>query len=139
MPIQLTEDLKTAINNARADGFPMLVASVDATDQPSMSIRGSLHTHSDDSLAIWVRNADGGLLKSVEVHPQIALWYRNTATNAAFLMHGEARRIDDEAVKQQVYDASPEGERNLDPERKGTALVIDLIRVIQRGQVLMER
>ena len=139
MPIQLTEDLKTAINNARADGFPMLIASVDATDQPSMSIRGSLHTHSDDSLAIWVRNADGGLLKSVEVHPQIALWYRNTATNTAFLMHGEARRVDDEAVKQQVYDASPEGERNLDPERKGTALIIDLIRVIQRGQVLMER
>ena len=139
MPIQLTEDLKTAINNARADGFPMLIASVDATDQPSMSIRGSLHTHSDDSLAIWVRNADGGLLKSVEVHPQIALWYRNTATNTAFLMHGEARRDDDEGVRQQVYDASPEGERNLDPERKGTALIIDLIRVIQRGQVLMER
>ena len=139
MPIQLTEDLKTAINNARADGFPMLIASVDATDQPSMSIRGSLHTHSDSSLAIWVRNADGGLLKSVEVHPQIALWYRNTATNTAFLMHGEARRVDDDAVKQQVYDASPEGERNQDPERKGTALVIDLIRVIQRGQVLMER
>ena len=139
MPIQLTEDLKTAINNARADGFPMLVASVDATDQPSMSIRGSLQTYSDDSLAMWVRNADGGLLKSVEAHPLIALWYRNTATNTAFLMHGEARRVDDEAVKQQVYDASPEGERNQDPERKGTALVIDLIRVIQRGQVLMER
>ena len=139
MPIQLTEDLKTAINNARADGFPMLIASVDETDQPSMSIRGSLHTHSDESLAIWVRNAEGGLLKSVAVHPKIALWYRNTTTNTAFLMHGEARRVDDEGVKRQVYDASPEGERNLDPERKGTALIIDLIRVIQRGQVLMER
>jgi hypothetical protein len=139
MPIQLTDDMKTTINNARADGFPMLVASVDATDQPSISIRGSLHVHSDSSLAMWVRNADGGLLKSVAVHPQIALWYRNTGTNTAFLMHGEARRDDSEAVRQQVYDASPEGERNMDPERKGTALVIDLIRVIQRGQVVMER
>ena len=139
MPIQLTDDLKTAINNARADGFPMLIASVDATGQPSMSIRGSLHVYSDSSLAIWIRNADGGILKSVAVNPHIALWYRNTTTNTAFLMHGEARRDDSEAVRQQVYDASPEGERNMDPERKGTAMVIDLIRVIQRGQVVMER
>lgn len=139
MSIQLTDDLKTAINNARADGFPMLVANVDVTGQPSMSIRGSLHTHSDSSLAIWIRNADGGILKSIAANPHIALWYRNTTSNLAFLMHGEARRVDDEAVKQQVYDAAPEAERNMDPERKGAAMVVDLIRVIQRGQVLMER
>ena len=139
MPIQLTDDVKTAINNARADGFPILVASVDASGQPSMSIRGSLQTLTDSSLGIWIRNADGGILKSIAVNPHIALWYRNTTTNTAFLMHGEAKRVDDDAVKQQVYDASPEGERNMDPERKGTAMVIDLIRVIQRGQVLMER
>ena len=139
MPIQLTEDLKTAINNARADGFPMLIASVDATDQPSMSIRGSLQTYGDDSLAIWVRNQDGGLLASVSKNPLVALMYRNPETRLAFQMHGEARRVDDEAVRQRVYEAAPEVERNADAERKGTALVIDLIRVIQRGQVLMER
>ena len=139
MPIQLTDELKTTINNARADGFPILVASVDATGQPSVSIRGSLQTYSDSSLAIWIRNQDGGILKSVAVNPLIALWYRNTTTNVAYLMHGEARRVDDDAVKQAVYDASPEGERNMDADRKGTALVIDLVRIIQRGQVLMER
>jgi hypothetical protein len=139
LPIQLTDEIKTNLDNARADGFPVLVASVDATGQPSMSIRGSLHVHSDSQLAIWIRNADGGILKSVAVHPLIALWYRNTSTNTAYLIHGEARRDDSEAVKQQVYDASPEAERNQDPERKGTALVIDIVRIIQRGQVLMER
>ena len=139
MPIQLTDELKTTINNARADGFPILVASVDATGQPSMSIRGSLQTYSDSSLAIWIRNQDGGILKSIAAHPLIALWYRNTTTNVAYLMHGEARRVDDEAVKQAVYDASPEGERNMDADRKGTAMIIDLVRIIQRGQVLMER
>ncbi len=69
----------------------------------------------------------------------MALWYRNTTTNVAYLMHGEARRDDSDAVKQAVYDASPEGERTMDPERKGTAMIIDLVRIIQRGQVLMER
>lgn len=139
MPIQLTDELKTTINNARADGFPILVASVDASGQPSMSIRGSLQTYGDSALAIWIRNQDGGILKSIAVNPLIALWYRNTTTNTAYLMHGEARRDDTEAVKQAVYDASPEGERNMDADRKGTAMIIDLVRIIQRGQVLMER
>ncbi len=139
MPIQLTDEMKTTLNNARADGFPILVASVDASGQPSMSIRGSLTAHSDSALAIWIRNQDGGILKSIAAHPQVALWYRNTTTNVAYLMHGEARRDDSDAVKQAVYDASPEGERTMDPERKGTAMIIDLVRIIQRGQVLMER
>ena len=139
MPVQLTDEIKTALNNARADGFPVLVASVDATGQPSVSIRGSLHVHSDSQLAIWIRNADGGVLRSVAVNPLIAVWYRNTSSNVAYLIHGEARRDDSEATRQQVYDASPEGERNMDAEKKGTALIIDVIRVIQRGQVLMER
>lgn len=139
MPIQLTDELKTAINNARADGFPMLIASVDASGQPSMSIRGSLQTYSDSALAIWIRNQDGGILKSIAAHPQVALWYRNTSNNVAFLIHGEARRDDDDAVRQAVYDASPEGERNMDADRKGTAMIIDVVRIIQRGQVLMER
>lgn len=139
MPVLLTDEIKAALNSARADGFPVLVASVDATGQPSVSIRGSLHTHSDSQLAIWIRNADGGLLKSVAANPLIAVWYRNTSSNTAYLIHGEAKRDDSEAIRQQVYDASPEGERNMDPEKKGTALVIDVVRVIQRGQVLMER
>lgn len=139
MPIQLTDEMKTAINNARADGVPMLVASVDATGQPSVSIRGSLQTYGDDRLAVWVRNADGGLLKSIAAHPLIALWYRNPAASTAFLLHGEARRVDDPEVRTHVYDHSPEGERDMDPERKGVAVVVDLIRVIQRGQVVMSR
>ncbi|MCC6237158.1 MAG: pyridoxamine 5'-phosphate oxidase family protein [Dehalococcoidia bacterium] len=139
MPVQLTDEIKTTLNNARADGFPVLVASVDATGQPSVSIRGSLHVHSDNQLAIWIRNADGGILKSVAVNPLIAMWYRNTSSNVAYLIHGEAKRDDSEAIRQQVYDSSPEGERNMDPEKKGTALVIDVVRIIQRGQVLMER
>jgi hypothetical protein len=38
-----------------------------------------------------------------------------------------------------IFDASPEFERNQDPDRKGKALIIDVDRVIQRGQAIMER
>lgn len=137
--IQLTDEMKTAINSALADRAPIMVATVDDTGQPSMSFRGSVQAYSDTQLGIWVRNPEGGILKSIVANPKIALMYRNAETRTAYLIHGEARRDDTEAVKQHVYDHSPEVERNADAERKGTAIIVDLIRVIQRGQVLMER
>jgi general stress protein 26 len=137
--VALTDDFKTAINNAMADKAPMLLGSVDAGGQPALSFRGSTQVYSDSQLCIWVRNQDGGLLKSVANNPLVALMYRSPETRLAFQLHGEARRVDDEATRQRVYDMAPEVERNADPERKGTALVIDLLRVIQRGAVVMER
>jgi predicted pyridoxine 5'-phosphate oxidase superfamily flavin-nucleotide-binding protein len=137
--VVLTDEFKTAINNAIADRAPILLASVDASGQPALSFRGSTQVYSDHELGIWVRNQDGGLLASVAANPLIALMYRNPETRLAFQMHGEARRVDDEAVKQRVYEMAPEVERNADAERKGTALIVDLLRIIQRGAVVMER
>jgi predicted pyridoxine 5'-phosphate oxidase superfamily flavin-nucleotide-binding protein len=137
--IQLNDEMRTAINNALADRAPIMVASVDATGQPSMSFRGSTQAYSDSELAIWARNPEGGILKSIAANPKIALMYRNAETRAAYLIHGEARRDDTDAVKQHVYDHAPEVERNADPERKGVAIIVDIVRVIQRGEVLMER
>ena len=139
LPIEITEEMKAAINNAVADKSPIIVSSVDATGQPSLSFRGSIQTYSDTQLAMWIRNPEGGILNSVAVNPKIALMYRNAETRVAYMIHAEARRDDSDAVKQAVYEAAPEVERNADPERKGTAVVIDLVRVIQRGQVIMER
>ena len=139
MAIALTDDFKNAINNAIADKAPILLGSVDASGQPALSFRGSAQVYSDHEIGMWIRNQDGGLLKSIEGNPLVAMMYRNPETRLAFQMHGEARRVDDEAVKQRVYDMSPEIERNADPERKGTAVVVDLLRVIQRGAVVMER
>ena len=42
-------------------------------------------------------------------------------------------------LKQRVYDHSPENERNQDPERKGTAVVVDVVRLIQGGKVVQSR
>ncbi|MEZ4503800.1 MAG: pyridoxamine 5'-phosphate oxidase family protein [Dehalococcoidia bacterium] len=139
MPIEITEEMKTAINNAVADKAPIVVSSVDATGQPSLSFRGSIQTYSDTQFAMWIRNPEGGILKSIAANPKIAMMYRNPETRVSYMIHAEARRDDSDAVKQAVYDAAPEVERNADPEKKGTAIVIDLVRVIQRGQVIMER
>ena len=137
--IKLTDEMKTAVNNALVDGLPIMIASVDPEGQPSLSFRGSTQTYSDEQLAMWVRNPEGGILKNILVNPKLALMYRNGEKRQTWLFHGEARRDDDPQVRQQVYDSSPEAERNRDPDRKGVAIIIDLVRVIARGEVLMER
>ena len=139
MAVVLTDEFKTAINNAIADRAPIVVGSVDASGQPALSFRGSLQVYSDHEVGIWVRNQDGGFLKSIEGNPLIAMMYRNPETRLSFQMHGKARRVDDPEVKARVYESAPEIERNADKDRLGTAVVVDLLRVIQRGAVVMER
>ncbi len=139
LAVVLTDEFKTAINNAIADRAPIVVGAVDANGQPVLSFRGSAQVYSDHEIGIWIRNQDGGLLKSIASNPLVAMMYRNPETRLAFQLQGEARRADDEAVRRRVYEMAPEVERNADPERKGTAVVVDLLRVIQRGQVVMER
>ena len=137
--IELTDEMKQAINSALSDGVPVVVSYVGGDGQPNISLRGSTQVFSDDQLAIWVRNPSGGLLSGIAASPPMALLYRNPAARLSWQFHGRARRDDDEQVRGTVYGNSPEAERNLDPEQNGVAVIIDIDRVIARGEVLMER
>ena len=53
--------------------------------------------------------------------------------------HGRARMVDAPEVSAAVYERSPQPERERDPERAGVAVIMDLDRVIERPQVLMQR
>ncbi len=126
--LKLTAEMKHAINAAATSAKPIIVAYVDESGAPQLSYRGTTQALSDDQLAIWVRNPQGRILAATKANPSVALIYGNFDPSAKGFMtfHGRAR-IDDAAdVRQRVYDASPEGERNLDKERKGVVLVVDL-------------
>jgi predicted pyridoxine 5'-phosphate oxidase superfamily flavin-nucleotide-binding protein len=137
--IRLTEEIRTAIDGAFADGVPIAVAAVDADGQPSITFRGTTQVLDEDRLVMWARNPQGGLVCSIAANPKIALLYRNPATRTAYLFHGRAHVTDDPALVAQIYDRSPEAERTRDPERLGVAILVELDSVIQRGEVLMER
>ncbi len=140
MPIKLTDEMRERIGNAVDDRMPVITASVDGEGQPSMAFYGSAQVYSDDQLAIWVRNREGsGLLKRLPVSPRMAFLYRNPAERIGWQFHGRAYIEDDPAVCQAVYDAAPEGERNADPEMKGIAVIVNVDRVIMRGEVIMSR
>lgn len=139
MAVELTEEFQTAINNAFTDGCPIVWTSAGADGQPSLAFFGTTQAYSGHEIAIWMRTTNRGFLARIEENPRVAMLYRNAPARLAFQIHGEARRVDDPAVKKHVYESAPEIERNADPERLGTAVVVDITRVIQRGAVIMSR
>jgi len=127
--LKLSSALKETVNTALARGRMMSVAYVSPKGRPELSFRGSVQAYSDTQLAIWVRNPAGGILKAVTSgHPHIALLYGElSAESKAFVtFRGRGRLESSESVRRKVYDGSPEAERNLDRERKGIPLIIDL-------------
>jgi hypothetical protein len=127
--LKLSSALKETINTALAHGRMMSVAYVSPEGRPELSFRGSVQAFSDTQLAIWVRNPAGGIIQAVATgHPHIALLYGELAAQSkAFVTFRGRGRVDSaEPVCRKVYDDSPEGERNLDKERNGVALIIDL-------------
>ncbi len=127
--LKLTDEMKAAINGALLNGTPIIVAYVDEDGQPSLSFRGSTQVWSDDQLAIWVRNPEGGLLRSLEKNPRMTLLYRNPETRMMLQLRGRGRVENTPEVRSAVYENAPEPERNADRAQNGIPLIIDLDRV----------
>jgi general stress protein 26 len=139
MAVSLTEEMQQAINNAFDDGFPIVWSSVGTDGQPVLSFFGTTQAYSDHEIAIWMRTPERGFLARISENPKAAMLFRNAATRMAFQIHVEAKRVDDEAVKKTVWGNAAEREREQDPEMKGTAVIGEIVRVIQRGEVIMQR
>jgi hypothetical protein len=124
--LKLTPTLKSLVNTALATKHPMVVAYCDESGQPVVSFRGSTQAFSDDQLAIWVRNAEGSFLRSIQKNPKVALMYRDEETKATYQFQGRARIATDAASRKQVYAAMAQVERDHDFAETGVALLIDL-------------
>ena len=141
-PVKFTDEMREAINGAYDNGTPIVVAYVDENGQPSLSFRGSTQVYSDDQLAIWVRNPEGGLQRAVKNNPRMTILYRNPQTRVMINAQGRAHFESGEDVRNRVYESSPQGEQNADRERKGMALIIDVDKatgVIPGGRLNMQR
>jgi hypothetical protein len=127
--IQLPQDLRRRIDHALAERHPMLVAHVDEQGQPILNFRGSVQAFSDDQLALWVRNAQGGFVQAIARNPRIALMYRDEDAKATYQFQGRARVTQDAAERRRIFDAAPPAERAHDFAMLGAAIVVDLDRV----------
>jgi hypothetical protein len=128
--MKLTDEIKSVINSAFTSGKPILWAYVDPDGQPSLSFRGSTYAYSDNQLALWIRNPEGGLLKALNSgNNRITAMYRDPETRANIQFRGKGRLENSDATREKVYNSIPEAEQNADREKKGQPLIIDLDRV----------
>lgn len=117
------------INNARINETPICVAHTDENGDPVLTFRGSIQVWSDTALCAWIRQASGGLVRSLAKNPKVQMIYRD-GPRAMLMMQGQAHIEEDEAVRTRVFDMMPEVEQNHDPARKGAAMIIELDRMM---------
>ena len=134
MTLILTEAIKRDVNNAFAEGHPIVVAGVTAAGEPTVSFRGTAQTLGDSAIAFWSRDPQGSaLIAAIATQPLVALVYSNMAERRFYHFSGHARLNVDAAIDRRVYEHSHELERQRDPERQGKAVVVELTSVRGRG------
>lgn len=129
MPIDLTE-FAEAIDNARADGTPCIVATQGAEGVPDIGLKGSMMVFDQDHLAFWER-ALGQNYANLQASPGIAVIYFNRERGKLIRAFGQVELHADGAVREQIMSRTIEAELNMDPERKGVGVLIRVDRFIE--------
>jgi hypothetical protein len=100
----------------------------------SVSFRGSTQVHSATELALWARKRDSGLATAIGDRPRVSLvYYGGPGGPGPLFLSIEGRARVAPELDEQVYDAMIEGERNLDPDRNGVAILIEVDSVAGAG------
>jgi hypothetical protein len=141
--IDLSGEIAEHVNSAYSAGIPLTISYVDAKGRPHLSIRGSIHVHGTDQLALWVRDnyvgsmtptrrdeADGGIVAAIVTNPEVSVLYRNAGTLTTYVLAGRARVVADAADRDAIYEALPVGEQGHSSNREGTAIVVDVDHVV---------
>ena len=138
MPIALTDEMKAAFESSLADAAPVLFASANKAGMPDIAFKGSAMVFDSEHVAFWER-ALGTTFANLKENPACCILYRNAATRTAWKMFGQAEVLTEGPIRQQIMDRTIQLELDRDPERKGAGVLIRIDRVLQAGQVLMER
>lgn len=127
--IDIPDEVRALVDGALETDHPLLLAVVNPQGGPLLSYRGSAQVHDDGrSIGLWLRNAGGGTIEAIRANPAVALMYRSAAVPFV-QFHGRARIVDDPAMRDRVFDRSPERERAADPERRGVAILVRIDRI----------
>lgn len=136
--IHLTEEMRDAINNALADGTPVVVATASPDGRPDLAFKGSVLVWDPEHLAYWERSR-GETLRNLEANPHICLLYRNPQRGLAWRFYGIAELHPDGDLRARIMERVVPAELERDPERKGVAVLIRVDRVLRGRDVIMAR
>jgi hypothetical protein len=138
--IELSEEVVERLATAIDSGKVLTAAYVDEAGKPHISFYGSTHVTAPDQLALWVRNAESALLKTLVERPHIAFIYGDVSNRVYYTFEGQARVSP--AARESVYQGMHPIERQFDPEQNGVAVLVDLDRFTSlsaAGKIVQER
>ncbi|MGD9933742.1 MAG: pyridoxamine 5'-phosphate oxidase family protein [Dehalococcoidia bacterium] len=138
MPIALTDQMRDELASALENRVPALVASASPSGEPDIAYKGSVMVWDDEHLAFWER-AHGQTRRNLEANPGACVLFRNPESRLMWKFFGTAEVLPSGPVRDAIMAKTVQAELDRDPDRKGAAVVIRVDRVIQAGQVLMER
>ena len=120
------------VDNARTDGERGQNTGVVATANDGrldVALKGSLMVWDADHLAWWERGR-AETEAAVRANPQVAVMVRNSTRDRRTLrFHGEARIVDDPALRERVWERVIQVEKDTDPEKNGIAVLVRIDRV----------
>ena len=138
MPIVLTEEMMSAVNEALNERLPCLVATASAAGVPDVSYRGSVLAFDDEHLAFWER-VKGETLDNLRANPNVCVFYRNPKTRQNWRFYGHAEVLEDGERRDEIMARVHPFELGQDPERKGFAVLIRVDRVREGAATIMSR
>ncbi|PYN14110.1 MAG: hypothetical protein DME05_16495 [Candidatus Rokuibacteriota bacterium] len=120
------------VDNARTDGERGQNTGVVATANDGrldVALKGSLMVWDADHLAWWERGR-AETEAAVRANPQVAVMVRNSTRDRRTLrFYGEARLVDDPALRERVWERVIQVEKDTDPEKNGVAVLVRIDRV----------
>ena len=143
MPIDMMGDMQV-IDTAQADGCVCLLGTADGKGRPQISPKGSMMVLDATHLAYWERSLRSAA-DNVKANNHVVVYYRNTAKTerfprgAVWRFYGTAKALAAGSERDKVWEKIIAAEREKDPDRKGTAVVISVNRITDlSGKVIQE-
>lgn len=76
MAIELSDEIKAAVNGALISGHSMSFAAVTPDCAPTVSFRGSVLTDGDDARLVWFRDLESATAAGLAEHDQVVpTWF----------------------------------------------------------------
>ena len=138
--IQLTDEMKHLVNNAREDGFPCIVATASSDGTPNAGYIGTVLAV-DDSTFVYRDRTRRKPLEHLEDNPKVVVLFRNATVDAGWKFRCTASVERQGGVYEDMTNRLVESGLIGDPEMEGAAIVVLHIDQVLTlfGEVLQER
>ena len=137
--IQLTEEMKRLVNNAREDGFPCIVATAASDGTPNAGYIGTVLAV-DDSTFVYRDRTMRDPLEHIEENPKVIVLFRNATADAGWKFRCTASVTRQGEVYDGMTNRLAESGLISDPGLGGAIVVLRIDQVLTLfGEVLQER